>query len=660
VTDSFSITKSVVDPNGAVDPAATFTGTYSCQYGTDAPVVGSWSITPATNPTFTVNDLLLTSTCTVTEDDPGRTGLPDDSWIWGTPVVSEPVTVVPGGTATVTATNTVERLYGGLQVTKTVVDPDNGVLPGAQFLGVWTCLFGGTEYSDRFSVGADATSVLVTPADQRVPAGSLCSLTEDTPDPADLVDASFAFDTPSLEPPDVVLAPNETANLGLTNTVIRVYSDVTVQKVVTGPAAGLVDSSRVYTGTTTCQYRSEAPIVATWAATTQTPDLRSGVLVGSVCSAVEDDPGFTGQPVAGDRSYVWGEQIVSAPVTVAPPEAATPPIVVTNPTGRQFGTFTVTKAVTGATDGIVDPTQPFPMAFSCQPGTGDPISGEIEVVAAQVLTIGPAEELPVGSVCTLSELADGQPDLRDSAWTWNEPTFTVDGLPVTATDRTITFTIPEPTEDFPSPTVAVGVGNDVAFQPGAFTVTKSADPASGTQVQPGSTITYTLTVDATGAVPIHNVVVVDDLSGVLENASLVGGSIVAPDGTTANVDTAAGQLVWTLAAVPNGEQRTLTYQVVVDDDAYGVPITNLLTSVGSNCDPVSVGAGPRRTIVQAPGIGCQTEHTTPQAPVAPPAGPDQPGLPDTGYSLAALLWWIAVCLGVGGLVIVLARRLRQD
>ena len=42
--------------------------------------------------------------------------------------------------------------------------------------------------------------------------------------------------------------------------VVRVYSDVSVQKVVTGPATGLVPVDRPFSGTITCQYGSDAPI----------------------------------------------------------------------------------------------------------------------------------------------------------------------------------------------------------------------------------------------------------------------------------------------------------------------------------------------------------------------------------------------------------------
>ena len=85
-----------------------------------------------------IPDLLLGSVCTVTEDDPGTTGLPDGSWTWAPPVIGDPVTVVVGATASVTVTNTVTRLYAGLQVTKIrAVDPDGGLLPGTTFAGAW-------------------------------------------------------------------------------------------------------------------------------------------------------------------------------------------------------------------------------------------------------------------------------------------------------------------------------------------------------------------------------------------------------------------------------------------------------------------------------------------------------------------------------------------
>ena len=59
-----------------------------------------------------------------------------------------------------------------------------------------------------------------------------------------LRDGSFAWGDPSYEPESVELVAGQTATLGVTNTVVRVYSDITVTKDVTGPADGLVPTDR--------------------------------------------------------------------------------------------------------------------------------------------------------------------------------------------------------------------------------------------------------------------------------------------------------------------------------------------------------------------------------------------------------------------------------
>ena len=97
-----------------------------------------------------------------------------------------------------------------------------------------------------------------------------------------------------------------------------------------------------------------------------------------------------------------------------------------------------------------------------------------------------------------------------------------------------------------------------------WSVAKSSDPASGAVVSPGSTITYSLTVDSTGTVPVHDVVVTDDLASVLPYATVVDGSVDAPDGTSAAVDTATQRLVWSVGTVDASTSLTLTYQVIVN------------------------------------------------------------------------------------------------
>ena len=609
VTSTFTIVKAVVDPNGDVGPGATFTGSYSCQYGTDEPVVGQWSITGTAGGTFTVpSQLFLGSVCTVTEDPPGTSGLNDPSYVWGPPTIGPPTTVVAGGTAAVTVTNTVQRLWGGLQITKTVVDPDGGLVPGATFDGVWACTQGDNTYSDRFSIGAGGTTVVFSPTDERVPATALCTITEDTLDASGLRDGSFAWGDPTYAPVDVTLAAGETATLGVTNTVIRVYSDVTIRKAVTGPAVDDgVFTDRPFTGTVSCQYGTDAPIETTWSATLAAPALRAGVLVGSVCTASEDPPGAGGQPVTGDSSYIWGVPTVSGPVTVTPPDVPTPPIDVTNPTDRLFGTFSVSKAVTGATEGIADPTQPYHMDWSCQPVSGAPITGELDVSVNVLRDVGADREIPTGSTCTLTEPLDTMPGLIDGAWSWADPAFTVDGLLVPPSGRTLTFQIPTPQEDQPEPHVVIGVTNEVLRSFGAWSVAKVSEPPTGTIVSPGALVTYSVTVESTGDVPVHDVVVADDLSAVLPFATVVDGSIAAPAGTTASVDAPTQRLLWTVGSLAPGTSPTLTYQVRINSNATGVVVRNSV--VGSGDVPPSTCAQP------APdGPPCATSHETAPAP----------------------------------------------
>ncbi|WP_257207244.1 isopeptide-forming domain-containing fimbrial protein [Rhodococcus erythropolis] len=112
-----------------------------------------------------------------------------------------------------------------------------------------------------------------------------------------------------------------------------------------------------------------------------------------------------------------------------------------------------------------------------------------------------------------------------------------------------------------------------------FTVAKTADPVSGTNVAAGQTITYTVTGANTGKTTLDPVVLTDDLSKVLDNATLVDGSLKATvDGAPATVPTLSGTtLSWT-GALEAGKSVVLTYQVKINDGvAGGVLVNNKVT-----------------------------------------------------------------------------------
>ncbi|WP_170206131.1 prealbumin-like fold domain-containing protein [Klugiella xanthotipulae] len=127
-------------------------------------------------------------------------------------------------------------------------------------------------------------------------------------------------------------------------------------------------------------------------------------------------------------------------------------------------------------------------------------------------------------------------------------------------------------------------------QASVWTVAKSSTPPSGSSVQPGSQIDYTLTIVHTGGVLPTGVEVTDNLSDVLDEATLVG-TPVASVGTAALSGT---NLVWTVGTF-SGTQ-TLSYSVRVNNDAIGATLHNVVTPpTGSSC----VGE-------------CETTHYTPE------------------------------------------------
>lgn len=183
--------------------------------------------------------------------------------------------------------------------------------------------------------------------------------------------------------------------------------------------------------------------------------------------------------------------------------------------------------------------------------------------------------------------------------------------------------------------------------PSTWTVAKSSDPASGTTVQPGDVVTYTLTASdlGTGAARPTAVTVVDDLAGVLGAASLVPGSVTASTGTAALAGTT---LTWSIPLLD--DTATLTYQVVVSADPDGATLVNLVTADGAQpCPPDEPEC---RT----------TTHPTPPGPVDPGApgeaagGSDVLGLPVTGAEAGLLLLVAAALVGTGAAVLAARRR----
>ena len=139
----------------------------------------------------------------------------------------------------------------------------------------------------------------------------------------------------------------------------------------------------------------------------------------------------------------------------------------------------------------------------------------------------------------------------------------------------------------------------------SYKITKTSDPASGSEVTQGQIITYTLTDQNTGDVALTAASLTDDLSGVLNNADFVDGSLVASAGAQPVLD---GTWVKWAGDLPVGQTVTVTYQVKVKDDAtIGDHLVNSVK--GSATNPDNPNTPPDGPCLTGHEPGCVTDNT---------------------------------------------------
>lgn len=164
-------------------------------------------------------------------------------------------------------------------------------------------------------------------------------------------------------------------------------------------------------------------------------------------------------------------------------------------------------------------------------------------------------------------------------------------------------------------------------QPGTqWTLQKHSDPKSGSTVKPGQTVTYTLTAKNTGQVPVKGAKAIDDMSDVLDKATLVMplDEQLTQDGTS---------LIWTMPDIPVGDSVTVSYKVVIKDIEGSFKIKNVVAPAtpGGECLPGE----------------CTTTH---------PGGK----LPVTGAQILGIALAAAALLGAGGGIYMVSRRRRGE
>ncbi|MBF0722216.1 DUF7927 domain-containing protein [Sanguibacter inulinus] len=158
--------------------------------------------------------------------------------------------------------------------------------------------------------------------------------------------------------------------------------------------------------------------------------------------------------------------------------------------------------------------------------------------------------------------------------------------------------------------------NDDVPPPPSWLLSKTSDPADGSVVTEGQTVTYTLHAVNDGQVDVLGATAVDDLTDVLDDATLV-----EPLDPSLALDPETGLLTWQLPdLVVGAAEATVQYAVVVSEVETAGTLHNVVTAgtpggrcpaelppVGRELAAATFLAGAFQALVEN---GCETDHPT--------------------------------------------------
>ena len=401
ISGTFTIGKSISDPDAVTSATRFYTGTYSCVDGLGAVVDdGTWSL--QAGDTVTVSGLPAGTECSAAEDAATLAASPggDPTYTWGAPTYSAAtVTVVGGADVAITVTNVVLHDVGSLAITKNVTDPNSVVSALREFTGTYSCSNSVPVVvaSGTWSLASGATTTV-----NGIPTGAVCSVTENasTLTAAPSTDPTYSWGAATYSSASVSIATGATRTITVTNVVERHWGSLAVTKALTDPDS-VVTAGRMFAGTWACVDggTSAALMNGTWSvAAGAAPYVVDFIPVGAVCSVAEN--ALTVAPSPTDPSYRWeAPTYSSASVTIA--DATASGIVVRNAVAQGLGDLEMIKILDDPYN-VVNLSRVYTGTWSCSFNAAVIDSGTWSTTAgAPAVTL--ATDLPVGSVCTLAE-----------------------------------------------------------------------------------------------------------------------------------------------------------------------------------------------------------------------------------------------------------------
>lgn len=661
-----TLSKVVTGATGGVDPGAgvtTFAVAVTCRDASDDPHTGhtiGGTTVSSTDPFVVdltaggagvpIDGVPQGGDCTFTET--GTAGL-YPAYEWGTPTWTvggspagsgDTITVdVGSGPVAVTLANPVVDNRGGFTVAKVVSPTDAD--PGSAFSVDYTCVL--TGHPDSPWTGTVSVTTAATVAVTDIADGATCTVEEvdPVPGPASPFDWTGVSYSPDSIAVDAGTAPELTV-ITVTNTATRRTGSFQVVKQLDGATSGVVDGASFLVDYSCTLPAGGTPVTGQLAITVASPGVGPDLDAGTTCTLTEVTPSddrLVGPSWAWDRWFFTDASGADVdpgqPVTLTVGDDPQNPVsvTVTNVVGRVRGPLAVAKSTSGATDGIVDPDTMFGGTWSCvfdAGGTNEELrSGTWSLPAGQVGEV--ADDLLVGSQCSITEDDADDDVLRDSSYRWLDPVIS----PATVTVTTGT----------PLP-ATITVDNPVAQLFGTFEVAKTVSGFTDGLVDGSEfTIEWTCVDPVDDSIVVDGTITIEDGETASPSASIPIGWTCTLTEDTDNLPTPATDDVftwsWVVDAITtdvNGTSGGVTVEITVPDPTAGdgaitVTYDNPLDKVG----------------------GIQVTPTPSPAPTATPT-PTDPKLPRTGSNVgepivvAMLLIAIGVALTVAG-----ARRRRS-
>ena len=566
----FTITKAVAGaPNLPAD--LVYSGGYTVTPPTGSPVTGTWQVTAGEtfrSPTFPKG-----STVVLTENPPTAPA----NVTWGQPAFSSnDFTLVGGQVSPVTVTNTATVKEGSFQAHKQI----DGTAAAEAMIPAGTTFT--VDYTYPAGPGFDAGSgSLELPADGTVvttgelPVGAVLTFAEAPPAAV----PGLAWGESTFMPATLTIGDGQVGQLTLTNVVSATNGTFRAHKELRGSTAAteLVPADTTFTlnysypagdgfaaGSGTLQVRADG-----------TPVTSDELPAGAVVTVSEVAPA----PVDG---VVWGTPQVS-PATVTIGAGQVVEVTVTNPVAPQpVPGYTFTKQSAPVTGSAVNPgdTITYTLIGSNTGETGlTPV--DIRDDLTDVLDDADLNGPPTVVISGGAAGTPMAPAIVDGELFWSGSLDSGQSVTITYT-VTVKADVVDATVKNNATSTATPPGEPPITPPGVTTehpvpgyvFGKSANPASGTTVAAGGTITYTLAGENTGATDLDTVIR-DDLSKVLDHAELTGAPVVTVTGQSAPpAATLSGTTLSWLGVLEPGQRVTVTYTVTLDDDAAGAIVNN--------------------------------------------------------------------------------------